>query len=330
MKAIIYSRFGSPDVLRAEEQPRPVPGDRQILVKVHATSASSADWRARTKEIAGAFRLLAPFVFGFSRPSRPILGTELSGEVVAVGTGVTRFAVGDRVFAHTGGRYGCYVEYKCFDDDGPVARMPDGLSYEEAATVSFGGVAALAFLAKAKIQPGEHVLVNGAAGATGTAAVQLAKHYGATVTAVCSADGAELVATLGADHVIDYRRDDFTRRRAAYDVIVDTVGTAGWRRSRRALRPGGRLVAIAGTLGDILLAPWVALATSKRLIAGAPTARWTDRQVADALEVLADLSAIGAFRSVIDRRYDLARIVEAHAYVDGGHKHGNVAITVAA
>ena len=330
MKAIIYDRFGSPDVLQADEQPLPSPGDRQILVKVHATSASTADWRARTKRIPGAFALLAPFVFGFTRPSRPILGTELSGEVVAVGRDATRFAVGDKVFAHTGARYGCYVEYKCFDDDGPIARMPAELSFEEAATLSFGGVAALAFLRKANIQPGEHVLVNGAAGATGTAAVQLAKHFGATVTAVCSGEAAELVASLGADHVIDYRREDFASRRAAYDVIVDTVGSAGWRRSRRALRSGGRLVAIAGTLGDLALAPWISLVTTKQLIAGAPTARWSDRQVADALQVLADLAAAGALRSVIDRRYDLAHIAEAHAYVDRGHKHGNVAITVAA
>jgi len=330
MKTIVYSRFGAPEVLHMKETPKPVPGDDEVLVRVHATTVTSADWRARSRHVPRGFGLLAGLVLGFSKPRKPVLGNELAGDVEAVGKKVTRFKPGDRVFAHTGAAFGCYVEYKCLSEDAPIALIPNNLSYEEAAALSFGGTTALAFVTKAKVQRGDKVLVNGACGTVGTATVQIAKHLGAEVTAVCSPGGLELVRLIGADHVIDYTRDDFARSGQVWDVIVDTVGNATYARSRRVLAPGGRLLAVVGSIGDILRAPWVRLVGGRQIIAGSPAFNWTPPQRARALGELADLAASGKVRPIIDRRYPFEQIVEAHRYVDTGHKHGCVAITVAA
>jgi NADPH:quinone reductase-like Zn-dependent oxidoreductase len=319
MKAILYERYGPPEVLEIREIPKPTPKDHEVLVKVHATTVTAADWRLRSLSAPRGFGLLMRLALGPSRPRRPILGAELSGEIEAVGRAVSRFKVGDQVFA---GVLGSYVEYKCVREDGPLALKPKNLSYEEAAALSFGGITALAIVRKAKIQDGEAVLINGASGAVGTAAVQLAKHHGARVTGVCSTANLELVRSIGADEVIDYTREDFTSKGGTYDVIVDNVGNAPFSRVKGALEKGGRLLLVAGTLADMLLAPLVSLGSGKRVVVVPARARAED------LRLLAGLAESGRFKPVIDRRYPFERIVEAHRYVDTGRKRGNVVVTL--
>jgi NADPH:quinone reductase-like Zn-dependent oxidoreductase len=322
MKAAIYERYGSPDVLRLDEVAKPTPKDDEVLIEIHATTVTAGDWRARSLELPAGFGLLGRLVFGVSKPRQPVLGTELAGRVVAIGKHVTKFAVGDQVFAFPGGKMGCHAEYRCMPQDGPIAHKPPNLTYEQAASLSFGGTTALGFLRKAKLQPGERVLVVGASGGVGTAAVQLAKHFGAEVTGVCSTANLELVRSLGADHVIDYTKEDFTKNGQTYDVIVDTTGTAPFSRSKASLRDGGRLLAVLGGLSDLLLAPWVSLTSRKKLIAG-PTGG-----SAEDLRLLAELAEAGVFKAVVDRRYPFAEIVQAHRYVDTGRKRGSVVMTL--
>jgi len=322
MRAIVYARFGPPEVLELTELPKPAPRDREVLIKVRATTVTAGDWRCRSRIVPEGFGLLAGLVLGFGRPRQPILGSELSGEVVSVGKAVTRFKAGDQVFAFTDTAMGCYVEYKCLPEDGRLALKPANLSLEEAAALSFGGTTALAFLRKAGIEQGEKVLVNGASGGVGTAAVQLARHFGAVVTGVCSTGNLELVKSIGAHRVIDYTREDFTRSGETYDVIVDTAGTARFSRSQASLSPGGRLLQVLGSGADMLRAPWVSLTSGKKVVAGSPGSSSED------LRLLADLAEKGRFKPVIDRRYPFEQMVEAHRYVDMGHKRGNVVVTL--
>ncbi|MCC5906848.1 MAG: NAD(P)-dependent alcohol dehydrogenase [Balneolaceae bacterium] len=261
-------------------------------------------------------------IFGVLRPRQPILGTELTGEVESVGKDVSKFNVGDKVFAISGAGMGCYAEYKCMPENGAMALKPPNLTYYEAATLSFGGTTALDFFRRGKLQSGEKVLVNGASGSVGTAAVQLARHFGAEVTGVCSTVNMELVQSLGASHVIDYTKEDFTQNGITYDVIVDTVGTAPFSRSKGSLKEGGRLLMVLGGLPDMLQIPWVSMTSNKKVIAGPAAERAED------LRLLAKLAETGEFKPVIDRRYPLEQIVEAHRYVDTGRKKGNVVITL--
>ncbi len=321
MRAVVFDHFGPPEVLQLKELPKPTPRDKEILVRVRATTVTAADWRCRSKIVPPGFGLMAGFVLGFSKPKFPILGTQLSGEIEAVGTGVTKFKVGDAVFAYSALTMGCHVEYRCLPEDGAVVLKPPSLSHEEAASLSFGGTTALGFYRKAGIKAGDRVLVNGASGDVGTAAVQLGRHFGAVVTGVCSTANVALVKSLGASAVIDYTREDFTKSGQTWDLIVDTAGTAPWARSRGSLADGGRLLLVLGSVPDMLRTPWVALTSRKRLI---PSGPWT----VDDLRLLADLAASGKYRPVIDRSYPLDRIVEAHRYVDAGHKRGNVVIVV--
>lgn len=322
MRAIVCERFGPPEILELKEIPKPAPKDHEVLIKVHATTVTAADWRARTRSAPTGFGVAARFFFGFSRPRRPILGHELSGEIESVGTAVSRFKVGDQVFAFTGAGLGCYVEYKCMHEDGAVALKPANLSHEEAAALSFGGTTALGFLKRAKIQSGERVLINGASGGMGTAAVQLAKYFGAEVTGVCSTGNLELVRSIGANEVIDYTKEDFAKSGETYDIIVDTTDTAPFSRSKGSLREGGRLVMILATLPEILQAPWVSMATGKKVVAFLPG--WS----AEDLRFLASLAEAGRFKPVIDRRYPFQQMADAHRYVDTGRKRGNVVITL--
>ena len=320
MKAVVYRQYGGPEVLRMTEVATPVPKADEVLIRIHATTVTAGDWRMRSLNVPRGFGLISRLAIGVTGPRKPILGMELSGVIAAVGAKVTKFKPGDAVFAFPGISMGCHAEYRCMPEDAAIALKPASLGHDQAAALSFGGTTALHFLREAKLSPGQTVLVNGASGAVGTAAVQLAKHFGAEVTAVCSAGNAELVKSLGADHVIDYQTEDFTRNGRLYDVILDTAGTAPFARSRASLREGGRLLLVLGNLRDLVSIPWIALTNSRKVIGGTAKGEAAD------LWLLAELAQSGKFKAVIDRRYRFEEMVEAHRYVDGGRKKGNVVV----
>jgi NADPH:quinone reductase-like Zn-dependent oxidoreductase len=322
MKAVVYEQYGGPDVLRFSDVATPVPGAGEVLIRIHATTVTSADWRVRSLDVPRGFGLLSRLALGITRPRQPILGTELSGTVTSVGSAVTKFKPGDAVFAFPGVRMGCHAEYRCLSQDAAIALKPTNLGHAQAAALLFGGTTALHYLRAARVGAGNHVLVNGASGAVGTAAIQLAKHFGAEVTAVCSGGNASLVTSLGADHVIDYTKEDFTRNGRLYDVIMDTAGTASFARSKGSLRDDGKLLVVLGSLRDLLSIPWVALTDSRKVIGGTATA------TAEDLRLLADLAERDELKPVIDRTYRFADIVDAHRYVDTGRKKGSVVITL--
>lgn len=308
MKAVVYERYGPPEVLRLVEIAKPAPKDNEVLIRVHATTATKGDVRMRSFTVPRAQWLPARLYLGIRKPRRSILGMELAGEVEAVGSNVTRFQVGDLVFASTFEvNFGGYAEYKCMPEDGLIAIKPDHVSYGEAAAVVGGGMTALLCMKKADIQPGQTVLIYGASGAVGTNAVQLAHHWGAVVTGVCSTANLELVRGLGADHVLDYTQEDFTQHGETYDVIFDAVASFPPARAKKALKPAGIYLNVHkdshGSGGRI--------------------------ERSEALLALKDLLEAGTLKPVIDRTYLLEQIVEAHRYVDQGHKKGNVVITVA-
>lgn len=323
MKAAVYERYGPPDVVEVKEVERPIIKHDEVLIRIRATTVSSADWRVRSLDMPVGFGLLARPIVGFFGPRKPILGSELAGDIEAIGKDVTKFKIGDAVFAFPGFSLGCHAEYRAMPEDGPIALKPASLSYEEAAALSFGGTTALDFLkTKGNIQRGEKVLVIGASGTVGSAAVQLAKHFGAEVTGVCSAANLELVTSIGADKVIDYSKQDFTRNGEAYDIILSAAGAASFSRCKNSLKENGRLLLVLSGLPEMAQIPWATLTSSKRVFAG-PAAE----SVRDILFVK-ELAETGAFKPVIDRSYPIERIVEAHAYVDTGRKKGSVVITV--
>jgi NADPH:quinone reductase-like Zn-dependent oxidoreductase len=319
MKAVVQRRYGPPEVLRVEEVEKPVPGDRDVLVRVHASTVSTSSAFMRR----GEPRFARLFV-GLTRPKSPVPGTDLAGVVEAVGKDVTRFRPGDRVFAASDAEFGAHAEWVCLAESTPMTAMPAGARFEEAAAISEGGGTALAFLRDVgRVGSGTGVLVNGASGAIGTAAVQLARHLGARVTGVCSADHVELVKSLGADEVIDYRREDFTRSGRTWDVIFDTVGKSSFPASRPALSGAGLYmcpVLSLPLLGQML---WTSRFGKKKAAFSATGLRPADAKQRD-LEHLARLVEEGKLRVVIDRTYPLEQVVEAARYVDGGHKKGNV------
>jgi NADPH:quinone reductase-like Zn-dependent oxidoreductase len=322
MKAVVYHQYGAPEVLRMTEVATPVPKADEVLIRIHATTVTAGDWRMRSLDVPRGFGLVSRLAIGVTGPRQPILGAELSGVIAAVGAKVTKFKPGDAVFAFPGIGLGCHAEYRCMPEDGAVALKPANLGHDQAAALSFGGTTALHFLREAKLSSGDSLLVNGASGAVGTAAVQLAKHFGAEVTAVCSAGNAGLVRSLGADHVIDYKTEDFTRNGRVYDVIMDTAGTAPFARSSASLREGGRLLLVLGNMRDLVSIPWIALTSSRRAIGGTAKGEAAD------LRFLAELAQAGKLTPVIDRSYRFDEIVEAHRYVDTGRKKGNVVVTL--
>jgi len=316
MKEIVCTRYGPPDVLQLREVEKPTPKDNEILVRIHATTVT----RAET-----FFRRGSPFISrfftGFMRPKNPIMGVEVSGEIEAVGKDVKRFGQGDRVFAEPGSG-GC-AEYLCIPEDGVVAAKPANITYDEAAATCDGVLTALPFLRdKGKIRSGQRVVINGASGSIGTFAVQLAKYFGAEVIGVCSTPNLELVKSLGADMVIDYTKEDFTRSSESYDVIFDTVAKSAFSRCKSSLKKRGVYLSTYPTLAAIL--PQVG---SKKAVFHATGLRPMDEKTKD-LAFLKELIEAGKIRSVIDRRYPLEQTAEAHRYVEEGHKKGNVVITV--
>jgi len=316
MRAVVHDRYGPPEVLRLEDVPRPVPKDDEVLVKVRATSVTRTDCGFR-----GAEPFFARIFTGLLRPKRRIPGLELAGEVEAVGADVSDFEVGDEVF---GIRGGANAEYVCVRESGVLARKPAGMSYEEAAAVCDGALLALSCLKPMSELRGKNVVIYGASGSIGTAAVQLAKHFGAHVTAVCNTKNVELVRSLGADVVVDYQQEDFTKNGETYDVIFDAVGKHSFRRSRHSLKRGG--IFITTDLGFMWHAPLVALAT--RWIGDKRAAIGIGRYRKEDVLLLKELIEAGKYRAVIDRRYPLEQVVEATKYVETQQKTGNVVLTV--
>jgi NADPH:quinone reductase-like Zn-dependent oxidoreductase len=305
VKAVVYERYGPPEVLQLKEVEKPVPKTKEIQIKIHATTAHIGDVRMRIPD-----PFLARLVNGLLRPKKiPVLGMELAGEVESVGTAVTRFKPGDQVFALAGFGFGAYAEYICLPENGTTNKglveiKPENLTYEEAAAVPGGGMTALTLIQKAKIEPGQKILIYGASGSVGTYTVQIAKYYGAEVTGVCSGANLEMVRSIGADHVIDYTREDFTKRDDKYDVIIEAVHKLKPGKARRALKEGG-----------------IYLDVHKDSDSGAKAGPGL-------MQKLKELIEAGALKPVIDRRYSLEEIVEAHHYVQSGRKKGNVVITV--
>lgn len=328
MRAVVYDRYGSPEVLRIEEAPRPAPKDGEVLIRVHAATVNRTDCAVRggedfiTRLGYSIITTGSPFK-ALRRPSTRILGGELAGEVEAVGAGVTEFAIGDRVFGVNPAGYGAHAEYVCVRQSAPLARMPDSMTFEEAAAVPDGAVLALGCLRKVNLQTGQRILIYGAAGAIGSAGVQLAKNYfGAEVTAVCSTKNVELARSLGADEVIDYTRDDFTKNGQTYHVIFDAVGKHRFTRCKGSLERGGRYIATDGWV-NLWLALWTARFGHKRVMLDIPP-HYRQRDVI----FLKELIEAGKYRAVIDRRYPLDQIAEASRYVETQRKVGSVVLTV--
>ncbi|MBO9540552.1 NAD(P)-dependent alcohol dehydrogenase [bacterium] len=324
MKAAVYRQYGSPEVVRIEEVAKPEPKDDEVLIRVKASTVSSGDWRARSLKMPAGFGLFARPVFGMFGPRKAILGTELAGEIEAVGKAVTKFKVGDAVFAFSGFGMGCHAEYRTMPEDGPLVPMPAGVGFEEAAAISFGGNTALYYLRDlGKIAAGDEVLIIGASGAVGSAAVQLAKHFDAVVTAVTSTPNVERVIKLGADRVIDYTKTSFLDDGKQYDLIFDTVGSTEYSACHVALKEEGRLLLCGASLPQMLKSNWDAKSSKQKVFAGAASER------VENLRYLKELVESGQYRPLIDRSYPLDQIVDAHAYAETGRKRGSVVITMA-
>lgn len=322
MKAAVYRAYGPPEVIRIEDIPKPVPRDDDVLVRVHAATVGTWDSEARRFSFPTWFWLPLRIAMGIRTPRWPVLGQELSGEVEAVGKDVTRFAPGDEVFASVGLGFGAHAEYVCVSSRRAIAIKPKNLSHVEAASIPTGGDNALHFLRLARVQPGERVLVNGAAGNIGVLAVQIAKHYGAEVTAVDSAEKHEALRAIGADHVIDYTTEDYTRTGRRYDVIFDLIPGSDYAGAVACLEPKGRYILANPLFGPLLRARWTNRTSDKRVLTKFAASKPDD------LVLLKELAEAGRIRGAIDRCFPLDEAAEAHAYVDGGRRKGAVVLTM--
>lgn len=317
MKAAVYTQYGAPEVLQVKEVEKPMPGNNEILVRIKATAVNSGDLRLRKAD-----PFAVRFIFGFLKPKKQILGSVFSGEIESVGKDVKHFKAGDAVFGHTDMSFGAYAEYICMPENGSLAIKPTTITHQEAAVIPFGGVTALHFIKKAAIKPGQKVLVVGASGAVGSAAIQLAKSFGAHVTGVCSTANIALVKSIGADEVIDYTKEDFTQNGEMYDVIFDTVNSISVSRSKKSLHKNGKMILSAAGMPEMLQGAWISMTSSQKVLTGVISHTAAD------INFLKGLIETGQFKPVIDRTYTLAQIVEAHAYAEKGRKKGNVAIDV--
>lgn len=326
MKAVVWTKYGGPDVIQVMEVEKPTPRDNEVLIRVAATTVTAGDCEVRSLKFPLWVSIPMRLYMGIRKPQRvTILGQELAGEIEAVGRAVTRFKVGDAVFGTTGLSLGTCAEYACVpveSEDGVLAHKPANLSYEEAAAVPTGGLEALHFLRLAHMKAGEKLLINGAGGSIGTAAVQLARYFGADVTAVDSAEKLEMLRSIGAGRVIDYRREDFTSSEAAYDVVFDVVGKGEFSRVMKTLRPGGRYLIANPRLSHMVRGRWASARSDRQVMTSFAGRRNED------LLFLCSLIEAGHFRPVLDRRWPLEQTAEAHRYIEAGHKKGNVAIIV--
>lgn len=324
MKAAIVARYGPPENVAIRDLPTPAPADRDVLIRIHATTVSSGDCRVRGANFPRGFGLLARPALGWSGPRRPILGAECAGTVAAIGSRVSRFRVGDEVFAFTGARVGNHAEYIALAENAAIVPKPAALSFDEAATLSFGGTTALHFLRdRARIRRGERILINGAGGSVGIAAVQIARHLGAHVTAVCSSGKANRVRSLGAEATVDYMTTSFAAVGERWNVIIDTVGNLAVPDFRPALGKGARLVLLAAGLPELLAAPFQSAVGGFTVIGGVAPGRLSD------VMALKELCDAGVYKPVIDSRFGFDDIVAAHRRVEAGGKTGSVVVTVA-
>ena len=330
MKAIVYTEYGPPDVLQLKEVEKPIHKDNEVLIRNYAATVNYGDLVARDfKDISPRefnmpfpFWLLTKMSFGFRKPKLTILGSEFAGEIEATGKDVKRFKEGDQVFGYRGQIMGAYAEYVCMPEDGALATKPANMTYEEAVVVLWGAIIALDLLRKVDIQSGQRVLINGASGAIGSAAVQLAKHFGAEVTGVCGTPRLEFVRSLGADKVIDYTREDFTTSGETYDLIFDILGKSSFSRCKGSLKQNGRYLLASFKMGQLLQMLWTSMIGDKKVICALGSGSTED------LISVRELIEAGKIKAVIDRRFPLEQTAEAHRYVEEGHKKGHVVITV--
>jgi 2-desacetyl-2-hydroxyethyl bacteriochlorophyllide A dehydrogenase len=317
MRAIVYTKYGAPEVLQLKEVEKPIPGDNEILVKIFATPVTTGDARLRRAD-----PFLVRLFFGLFRPKIPILGGSLAGEIEAIGKNVTRFKKGDQIFASTGRKMSAHAEYTTLAEDGLIAFKPQNCNYEEVASIPFGDGTSLYFLKKANIQAGQKILIIGGSGSLGVAAIQLAKYFGAEVHTVCSTGNIDLVKSLGADRVFDYTKEDFSESGESYDIIYDTVGKMSVKKALKVLKKNGQLIVAAGMMTQMMEAAWTSLTKKVKIIAGEMKESKAD------LEFLASLYESGKMHAVIDRVFPLEEIRAAHRLVDSGHKKGNVIISI--
>jgi NADPH2:quinone reductase len=324
MKAIVHTKYGPPDELQLKDVEKPIPGDNEVLIKIHATTVTTTDCNARNFTfVPKSFMFFARLMFGFKKPRINILGIDLAGEIEAVGKNVKLFKVGDHVFGSPGTKFGGHAEYCCVPETGALAIKPFGLSWEEAAAISLAGNTALFYIRDlAKIRAGQKILIHGASGAIGTYAVQLAKYYGAEVTGVCSAANAEMVKSLGADKVIDYTAEDFTKSDERYDFVFGVVGKTNFSQCKGILKPKGIYLENLAELKDFLKMAWTSITGGKKIKGGVSTER------AENLEFFIELIESGKLKPVIDRIYPFEKTAEAFQYVEQGHKKGNVVISI--
>ncbi len=321
MRAVIYEKYGEPDVLHLQEVKSPIPNDNEILIRVHAAVVTNADCAARKGK-----PFAARLAFGLIKPKNKILGTEFSGDIATVGELVKRFKKGDPVYAATGSNFGAHAEYVCIPEDGALSLKPNNVSYEEAAAICEGALTALPFLRdEGRIEKGQKVLINGASGSVGTAAVQLARYFETEVTGVCSSNNVELVKSLGADNVIDYTKEDFTKTGQTYDIIFDAVGKRSFSQCKNSLKPGGIYLSTVPNFGIMFQMLRTSKFGNKKAIITFTGLRSSEKKAKD-LSFIRELIESGQIRAVIDRQYPLEKIAEAYRYVETGHKIGNVVI----